>query len=134
MCCGFLLAGLTNKIKLGTLVTGIVYRYPAILAKTAATLDVLSKGRLFMGLGAAWNEEESHVYGISFPPTAERLSRLEEAIQIICKMWTEEPSASFNGKYYQIDKAFCNPKPIQKTRWKKYYLFPLHIIKTSRRH
>lgn len=109
-----LLAGLTSKIKLGTLVTGIVYRYPAILAKIAATLDVLSKGRLFMGLGAAWNEEESHAYGISFPPTAERLSRLEEAIQIIRKMWTEEPSASFNGKYYQIDKAFCNPKPIQK--------------------
>jgi F420-dependent oxidoreductase-like protein len=109
-----LLAGLTSKIKLGTLVTGIVYRYPAILAKIAATLDVLSKGRLFMGLGAAWNEEESHAYGINFPPTAERLSRLEEAIQIIRKMWTEEPSASFNGKYYQIDKAFCNPKPIQK--------------------
>jgi F420-dependent oxidoreductase-like protein len=109
-----LLAGLTSKIKLGTLVTGIVYRYPAILAKMAATLDVLSKGRLFMGLGAAWNEEESHAYGISFPPTAERLSRLEEAIQIIRKMWTVEPSASFNGKYYQIDKAFCNPKPIQK--------------------
>ena len=109
-----LLAGLTSKIKLGTLVTGIVYRYPAILAKIAATLDVLSKGRLFMGLGAAWNEEESHAYGISFPPTAERLSRLEEAIQIIRKMWTEEPSTSFNGKYYQIDKAFCNPKPIQK--------------------
>ena len=108
------LAGLTTKIKLGTLVTGIIYRYPAILAKIAATLDVLSKGRLFMGLGAAWNEEESHAYGIDFPPVNERLSRLEEAIQIIRKMWTEEPSASFNGKYYQIHNAYCNPKPIQK--------------------
>ena len=109
-----MLAGLTTKIKLGTLVTGIIYRYPAILAKIAATLDVLSKGRLFMGIGAAWNEEESHAYGINFPPVNERLSRLEEAIQIIRKMWTEEPSASFNGKYYQIHNAYCNPKPIQK--------------------
>lgn len=108
------LAGLTTKIKLGTLVTGIMYRYPAVLAKVAATLDVLSKGRLFMGIGAAWNEDESHAYGIHFPPASERLSRLEEAIQIIRKMWTEEPSASFNGKYYQIRNAYCNPKPIQK--------------------
>lgn len=108
------LAGLTTKIKLGTLVTGIIYRYPAILAKISATLDVLSKGRLFMGLGAAWNEEESHAYGIDYPPANERLSRLEEAIQIIRKMWTEEPSASFKGKYYQINNAYCNPKPIQK--------------------
>ncbi|MGE5822456.1 MAG: TIGR03560 family F420-dependent LLM class oxidoreductase [Nitrososphaerota archaeon] len=109
-----MLAGLTTKIKLGTLVTGIMYRYPAILAKVAATLDVLSKGRLFMGIGAAWNEDESHAYGIHFPPATERLSRLEEAIQIIRNMWTEEPSASFNGKYYQIRNAYCNPKPIQK--------------------
>jgi F420-dependent oxidoreductase-like protein len=108
------LAGLTTKIKLGTLVTGIIYRYPAILAKVAATLDVLSKGRLFMGIGAAWNEDESHAYGIPFPPANERFSRLEEAIQIIRKMWTEEPSASFNGKYYQVHNAYCNPKPIQK--------------------
>ncbi len=108
-----LLAGLTTRIKLGTLVTGIIYRYPAILAKVAATLDVLSKGRLFMGIGAAWNEDESNAYGIHFPPVNERLSRLEEAIQIIRKMWTEEPSASFNGKYYQIRNAYCNPKPIQ---------------------
>lgn len=107
-------AGFTTKIKLGTLVTGIMYRYPAVLAKVAATLDVLSKGRLFMGIGAAWNEDESNAYGIHFPPASERLSRLEEAIQIIHKMWTEEPSASFNGKYYQIHNAYCNPKPIQK--------------------
>lgn len=106
-------AGLTTKIKLGTLVTGITYRYPAVLAKVAATLDVLSKGRLFMGIGAAWNEDESNAYGISFPPTSERMSRLEEAIQIIRKMWTEKPTASFNGKYYQIHNAYCNPKPIQ---------------------
>jgi F420-dependent oxidoreductase-like protein len=108
------LAGLTTKIKLGTLVTGIIYRYPAILAKIAATLDVLSKGRLFMGIGAAWNEDESRAYGIHFPPANERFPRLEEAIQIIRKLWTEEPYASFSGKYYEIRNAYCNPKPIQK--------------------
>ena len=108
------LAGMTTKIKLGTLMTGIIYRHPSILAKIGATLDVLSKGRLFMGIGAAWNEEESSVYGIPFPSAKERFLRLEEAIQIIRKMWTEDPSASFNGQYYQIKNAFCNPKPIQK--------------------
>jgi F420-dependent oxidoreductase-like protein len=107
------LAGMTTKIKLGTLVTGIVYRHPAILAKISATLDVLSKGRLFMGIGAAWNQEESFAYGIPFPSTKERLLRLEEVIQIILKMWTK-PTATFNGKYYQIKDAYCNPKPIQK--------------------
>ena len=124
------LAGITTRIKLGTLVTGVIYRYPSILAKIAATLDVLSKGRLFLGIGASWNEEESLAYGIgestnnngnnnenspiSFPSNKERLLRLEEALQIIRKMWTEEPSASFKGKYYQINNAYCNPKPIQK--------------------
>jgi F420-dependent oxidoreductase-like protein len=108
------LAGITTRIKLGTLMTGIIYRHPSILAKIGATLDVLSKGRLFMGIGAAWNEEESSAYGIPFPSVKERFLRLEEAIQIIRKMWTEEPSASFNGQYYQIKNAFCNPKPIQK--------------------
>ena len=109
-----MLAGITTKIKLGTLVTGIIYRHPSVLAKVAATLDILSKGRLFMGIGAGWNEQESLAYGISFPSTQERMLRLEEAIQIIRKMWTEEPYASFNGKYYQIRNAYCNPKPIQK--------------------
>jgi F420-dependent oxidoreductase-like protein len=108
------LAGITSKIRLGTLVTGVIYRHPSVLAKMAATLDVLSKGRLFMGIGAAWNQEESLAYDIPFPPNKERLLRLEEAIQIIRKMWTEEPTATFNGKYYQIRNAYCNPKPIQK--------------------
>src|SRR5215510_4027903 len=124
------LAGVTSKIKLGTMMTGIIYRHPSILAKIGATLDVLSKGRLFMGIGAGWNEEESLAYGIgeytningsskgppriTFPSNKERLLRLEEALQIIRKMWTEEPFASFEGKYYQIHNAYCNPKPIQK--------------------
>jgi F420-dependent oxidoreductase-like protein len=108
-------AGLTEKIRLGILVTGIVYRYPSVLAKIGATLDVLSKGRLFMGIGAAWNIEEAGAYGIPFPPVGERMRRLEEATQIINKMWTEE-RASFNGKFYQLRDAYCNPKPIQKPR------------------
>src|SRR5215208_3722324 len=108
------LAGITTKIKLGTLVTSIIYRYPSVLAKIAATLDVISKGRLFMGIGAGWNEQESSAYGISFPSNQERMLRLEEAIQVIRKMWIEEPYSSFNGKYYQIRNAYCNPKPIQK--------------------
>ena len=109
------LAGITTKIKLGTLVTGILYRHPSVLAKIAATLDVLSKGRLFMGIGASYFEEEARAYGIPFyPSTQERMQRLEEAIQIIRKMWTEEPNASFEGKYFQIQNAYCNPKPVQK--------------------
>ena len=67
-----------------------------------------------MGIGAGWNEQESLAYGINLPSNQERMLRLEEAIQIILKMWTEEPYASFNGKYYQIRNAYCNPKPIQK--------------------
>jgi F420-dependent oxidoreductase-like protein len=107
------MAGITTKIKLGTMVTGIVYRHPSVLAKIGATLDVLSKGRLFMGIGAAWNEEEAAAYGIPFPSTSERFQLLEEAVQIIQKMWTED-RASFKGQFYQIQDAYCNPKPIQK--------------------
>lgn len=106
------IAGLTRKIKLGTLVTGIVYRHPSVLAKIGATLDVLSKGRLFMGIGAAWNMDEASAYGIPFPPVGERMRRLEEAVQIIRKMWTEE-KASFKGNFYQLQGAYCYPKPIQ---------------------
>jgi len=107
------LSAVTSKIKLGTLVTGNIYRYPSVVAKMGATFDVMSKGRLFMGIGAGWNEEEATAYGIPFPSTRERLKRLEEAVQIIKKMWTEE-SANFNGKYYKLQGAYCNPKPIQK--------------------
>jgi F420-dependent oxidoreductase-like protein len=107
------LAGLTSKIKLGTLVTGNTYRHPSVLAKTGATLDVLSKGRLIMGIGAAWNEEEAMAYGIPFPPTKERLERLDEAVQVIRHMWTED-KANFDGQFYQLKDAYCNPKPIQK--------------------
>jgi F420-dependent oxidoreductase-like protein len=108
------LAGVTSKIKLGTLVSGVIYRHPSILAKTAATLDVLSNGRLFMGIGAAWNEEESIAYGIPFPPTKVRFLMLEEALQIIHSMWDKETrSTTFNGRFYKLKNAYCNPKPLQ---------------------
>ncbi len=107
------LAGLTSKIKLGTLVTGNIYRYPSVLAKIGATLDVLSKGRLIMGIGGGWNDVESRAYGIPFPSTRERLERLDEAVQVIKKMWTED-RANFSGKYYKLENALCNPKPIHK--------------------
>ena len=106
------IAGFTSKIRLGTMVTGNIYRHPSILAKMGATLDVLSKGRAFMGIGAGWNEEESKAYGIPFPTLKERFRRLEEAVQIIQLMWTKE-KASFNGQFYKITDAYCNPKPIQ---------------------
>jgi F420-dependent oxidoreductase-like protein len=107
------LAGLTSKMKLGTLVTGNTYRHPSVLAKMGATLDVLSKGRLIMGIGGAWNADEASAYGIPFPSTKERLQRLEEAVQVIRLMWTED-RASFDGRFYQLRGAYCNPKPIQK--------------------
>ena len=80
-------AGLTSRVKLLTLVTGTVYRHPGILAKTVTTLDVLSGGRAWLGIGAAWNEEESRGLGIPFPPVAERFERLEETLQICLQMW-----------------------------------------------
>jgi F420-dependent oxidoreductase-like protein len=107
------IAGFTSRVKLGTLVTGNVYRHPSVLAKIGATLDVLSKGRLFMGIGAAWNDAEAAAYGIPFPPVMERMRRLEEAVQVIRAMWTED-RATFHGKFYRIENAYCNPKPIQK--------------------
>ncbi len=107
------LAAVTKKLKLGTLVTGNIYRNPAMLAKTGATVDVLSNGRLFMGIGAGWFETEAQAYGIPFYTIPDRLKRLEEALQIIKGMWTTD-CFSFNGKYYKISNAMCNPKPIQK--------------------
>ncbi len=105
-------AGLSSKLKLGTLVTAVIYRHPSLLAKMGATLDVLAKGRTIMGVGAGWNKEETLAYGIPFPRARERLDRVEEAVQILKKMWTQEVT-NFDGKYYRIRGAYCNPKPIQ---------------------
>src|SRR3982074_667485 len=106
------LATLTSRVKLGTLVTGVTYRNPALLAKTVTTLDIISKGRAIMGIGAAWNESEHIGYGIEFPGIKERMERLDEALTIIKKMFTEE-RPSFEGKHHRIKEALNVPRPIQ---------------------
>ena len=107
------LAEKTRHVRVGTLVTGITYREPAVLAKMGATLDVITGGRLEMGLGAAWFQQEHEALGIPFPPVAERIKRLGEACEVILRMWTED-AATWDGHYYQIKEAYCNPKPVQK--------------------
>src|SRR5213079_2134121 len=99
-------------VKLGTLVTGVTYRNPALLAKMVTTLDVISRGRAILGIGAAWNEDEHNGYGIEFPPIAQRMDRLDEALTIARLMFTEE-RPSFEGKYYRIDRALNVPRPVQ---------------------
>ena len=107
------IAAKTSRVKLGTLVTGVTYRHPAVLAKQVTTLDVISKGRAIFGIGAAWNEDEHAGYGIEFPPIARRMDRLDEAVQIAKLMFTED-RPSFEGKFYRIDRALNVPRPIQK--------------------
>ncbi len=106
-------AGRTNRIKLGTMVTGVTYRYPGILVKTATTLDVLSHGRAYLGIGAAWNEEEHQGLGVPFPPLAERFERLEETLQIARQMWAGD-EAPFEGKYYQLKRPLNSPQAVRK--------------------
>ncbi|MFX0172979.1 MAG: LLM class F420-dependent oxidoreductase, partial [Candidatus Hodarchaeota archaeon] len=107
------LAVKTETLCIGTLVTCNSYRYPAILAKIAATVDHISNGRLEFGIGAGWKEIEYNAYGIPFPSIKDRMDQLEEALQIIKKLWIE-PKATFIGKHYQIKDAFSAPKPIQR--------------------
>src|SRR2546423_15265222 len=95
------IAASTSRVKLSTLVTGVTYRNPALLVKEVTTLDVVSKGRAILGIGAAWNEDEHGGYGIEFPPIARRMDRLDEAVQIAKLMFTEE-RPSFEGKHYRI--------------------------------
>ncbi len=106
-------AGRTNHIKLGTMVTGVTYRHPGILLKTVTTLDVLSHGRAYLGIGAAWNEEEHRGLGVPFPPLAERFERLEETLQIAHQMWTGN-DAPFEGKHYQLARPLNSPHAVQK--------------------
>lgn len=106
------LARETTRVRLGTLVTGVTYRNPALLAKTATTLDVISGGRAILGLGAAWNEEEHIGYGYEFPPVRERMDRLDEALTIIRAMFTED-QPSFEGRHYRINQVLNVPRPIQ---------------------
>lgn len=108
-------AASTSKIRLGTMVTANPTRAPSLLAKIGATVDVLSNGRLFLGIGAGNQAPEAEAYGIPFPGVPERLGRLRESVQIIQKMWTQDRT-TFEGKYYHVKDAICNPKPVQKPR------------------
>lgn len=107
------LAMKTEHVRVGTLVTGITYRHPGVLAKMGASLDVITGGRLEMGIGAAWFELEHAALGIDFPTTAERIYRLDETCQIIKQLWTQK-ATTFEGRYYQLRNAYCEPKPVQK--------------------
>ncbi len=106
------IAARTTKVRLGTLVSGVTYRNPAMLAKQVATLDVISKGRAILGIGAAWNEDEHRGYGFEFPPIGQRMNRLDEALTICKAMFTEE-RPSFDGRYYRIERALNSPRPLQ---------------------
>jgi F420-dependent oxidoreductase-like protein len=107
------LAACTSRAKLITLVTGVVYRYPGILAKIVTTLDVLSGGRAWLGIGAAWNEEESRALGIPFPPVAERFERLEETLQICLQMWSGDETP-YRGQHYQLERPLNSPQALSK--------------------
>ena len=110
------LAAVTSRIRLATLATAVGYRNPAHLAKIAATVDLMSRGRLTLGIGAGFYEEEYRQYGWEFPPEpATRIRQMEEAVQLILRMWTE-PRTTFNGRYFRVEDAILEPKPVQKPR------------------
>jgi F420-dependent oxidoreductase-like protein len=106
-------AAVTEKITLGTMVTGVTYRIPALLIKTVTTLDVLSEGRAWFGVGAAWNEEEHVGLGVPFPPVAERFERLEETLQIGFKMWSGDESP-YRGTHYQPQRLLNSPQSLSR--------------------
>jgi F420-dependent oxidoreductase-like protein len=107
------LAALTRKVKLGTMATGVIYRYPGILVKTVTTLDVLSGGRAYFALGAAWNEQESKGLGVPFPPLKVRFELLEEALQITRQMWSAN-NGPWHGKHNHLEETLCVPQPLQR--------------------
>lgn len=107
------IAAITDRVKIGQVVTCSSYRNPALLAKMLSTLDIISEGRIELGIGAGWHKEEYRQYGYDFPPAPIRIEQLDESITIIKSMWTEG-RATFRGKHYSINGAICNPKPIQK--------------------
>jgi F420-dependent oxidoreductase-like protein len=106
------LAALTSTARLGTLVTGVTYRNPAMLAKIVTTLDVISSGRAILGIGAAWHDEEHEGFGFEFPAVKERMDRLEEAVQI-CRAMFREDAPSFDGRHFKVEKVRNVPRPIQ---------------------
>jgi F420-dependent oxidoreductase-like protein len=106
-------AAKTSAIKLLAMVTGVIYRQPGLLAKTVSTLDVLSGGRAMLGIGAAWNEEEARGLGFPFPPIAERFERLEETLQIVLQMWSED-DGPYHGRHYRLERTLNSPQPLQR--------------------
>ncbi len=106
-------AALTKRVRVGLMVTGNTYRHPAVLANMAATIDIISNGRLDFGIGAGWNELEHSAYGIPLYEPGERIKRMGEACEVFRLLWTET-TPNFNGKYYQLKDAYCEPKPVQK--------------------
>lgn len=106
-------AALTERISLGTLVTGVVHRHPGVLVKTVTTLDVLSGGRAWLGVGAAWNEEECAALGIPFPRAGERLERLEETLRIAHRMWSGDETP-FEGTHYRLARPLNSPQPLRR--------------------
>ena len=106
------IAARTSRIRVGALVTGVTYRNPALLAKTVTTLDVISGGRAILGMGAAWNESEHRGYGFDFPRVGERMDRLDEALTI-CRMLFTEDRPTYAGRFYRIEAALNQPRPIQ---------------------
>jgi F420-dependent oxidoreductase-like protein len=109
------IAAVTHRLRVGQMVTANSYRNPTLLAKMAACVDVLSKGRLEFGIGAGWYEHEYRGYGYEFPTPAVRIGMMDEAVQIVRRCWSEE-QVEFDGKYYQLTGAFCDPKPVQEPR------------------
>ncbi|HMD90683.1 MAG TPA: LLM class F420-dependent oxidoreductase [Anaerolineaceae bacterium] len=107
------IAGCTQHARIGTMVTGVIYRHPGILVKTITTLDVLSGGRAYFGIGAAWFEREALGLGVQFPPIKERFVRLEETLQIALQMWSGKVDA-YRGTYYQLAETLCSPLPVSK--------------------
>jgi len=107
------LAASTTRVRLGQMCTCVAYRPPAYLAKVAATIDVISGGRLEMGIGAGWYRHEYEGYGYQFPRPAVRIGQLREAVEIMRRMWTE-PEVHYQGKHYQLAGAICQPPPVQK--------------------
>jgi F420-dependent oxidoreductase-like protein len=106
-------AGVTERIRLGTMVTGVTYRHPGLLVKTVTTLDVLSGGRAILGIGAAWNEEEHRGLGVPYPPLGERFERLEETLQIAHQMWAGDDSP-YAGKHYQLERPLNSPQALSR--------------------
>jgi alkanesulfonate monooxygenase SsuD/methylene tetrahydromethanopterin reductase-like flavin-dependent oxidoreductase (luciferase family) len=104
-------AGITQNVKLGLLVGGVIYRHPALVVKTVSTLDVLSDGRAYFGIGAAWYEHETKSLGMRFPPTKERFEMLEEMLQIAKKMWAGD-TTPYEGRHYQLPYPLNCPQPL----------------------